>query len=318
MSKIKNKESNLISVNCKYCEKEKMVKKSKHKEDKNYFCDRNHFNLYRSKQNSKIKKCKQCNEGFEILSGEIKDFCTTNCEEEYCKTHKFEIKICKHCNKEFKVFNAGSKNKKYCSLECKREFNKNKNTKTLICEYCGKKFNTIHNSRFCSTSCSSKHFAPITGFGSKIRPKEVWNKDLKNCFNEETRQKISDKITLSIVEGRKNKDNWAGAGYRDDLGHYLRSKWEANFARIILHNGLTYEFEKKRFKLSNGTHYIPDFYIVEDDQYYEIKGYFHEDAKQKMELFKKEYPNIKLTLIKHEEYNKLTKLYKHLINNWES
>lgn len=317
MSKIKNKEPDMIKVNCKYCGNEKLVKKNRYEENKNYFCDKEHFNLYRSEKNMKAKKCKNCNKEFKVLTKEIKYFCTESCEEEYCKTHKFEVKKCKNCNSEFKVFGAGSKNKEYCSLRCKKDFVKNKNTKTLTCEYCGKEFQTIHNSRFCSTSCSSKHFAPITGFGSKIRSKETWNKDLKNCFNEETRQKISDKITLSIIEGRKNKDNWSGAGYRKDLGHYLRSKWEANFARVILYKGLTYEFEKKRFKLSNGTHYIPDFYVIEEDCYYEIKGYFHEDAKDKMTLFKNEYPNINLKLICKEEYNDITKKYKTLINNWE-
>lgn len=309
MSTIQNKKPEVITVKCGYCNADKDVKLSKYNKNKTYYCCHKHYTL--SKRKEKISTCKVCKVNF---NGNFKDFCSITCEDKYSETHKFEIKQCKNCNNEFKSFN---KKKQYCSLDCGREFNKKNNMKELTCEYCGNKFKTIHNSRFCSTRCSSKHFAPIIGFGSKIRPKEVWNKDMKNCFNEETLKKISDKITLSIIEGRKNKDNWSGAGFRDDLGHYLRSKWEANFARIILFENKTYEFEKKRFQLSNGTYYIPDFYVIEENCFYEIKGYFIDDAKYKFELFKKEYPHIKIKLIYHNEYKDLCKQYKNKIANWE-
>lgn len=309
MSKIQNAKSGVITVKCEYCNANKDVKLSKYNQNKKYYCCHEHYTL--SKRKEKIFICKVCKAKF---NGTFKDFCSIKCEDTYSETHRFEIKKCANCNNEFKSFH---KNKKHCSFDCKREFNKKNSIKELICEYCGNTFKTVHNSRFCSTSCSSKHFAPITGFGSKIRPKEVWNKDMKNCFNEETLKKISDKITLSIIEGRKNKDNWSGAGFRDDLGHYLRSKWEANFARIILFENKTYEFEKKRFLLSNGTYYIPDFYVIEEHCFYEIKGYFIDDAKYKFELFKKEYPHIKIKLIYHNEYKDLCKKYKNKIANWE-
>lgn len=309
MQKIKIKDTTMIIVKCKYCGIDKYVKESGYIDNKNYFCSHEHYNLFKRK--NKISICKNCKIKF---NGYNIDFCSNECDNKYSLTHKFEIKNCKNCNKKFKAYH---KNKQHCSHLCKCDFNKKNSTKELICEYCGNKFKTIHNSRFCSTSCSSKYFAPITGFGSKIRPETVWNKDKKNCFNEETLRKISDKISLSIIEGRKNKDNWGGAGHRDDLGHYLRSKWEANFARIILYNKKTYEFEKKRFKLSTGKYYIPDFYVVEEDCFYEIKGYFIDDAKEKFELFKKEYSNIKIKLIYHDEYKQLYNKYKDKIENWE-
>lgn len=312
MAGIYDRNKYYINIKCEYCGKEKEIKRSSLNRTKHFYCCEKHYHLARMKD--KIVICKNCNKEFTIKNKDSNHFCSIKCENEYAKTHKFVIKKCVNCDNEFKAFN---KNKKFCSIECKKEYNKHKHTKIKKCKYCGKTFNTIYDGKFCSISCASKYYVPIIGFGSIIRPENVWNKNLKNCFDEETLLKLSDSITLSIIEGRKNKDNWSGAGYRNDIGHYVRSTWEANFARIILYEHKHYLYEKQRFLLSNNTYYIPDFYIIEENCFYEIKGYFLPDAKNKFELFKKEYPDIKIKLIYHDEYKQLYKKYNKLIPNWE-
>ena len=65
-------------------------------------------------------------------------------------------------------------------------------------------------------------------------------------------------------------------GIRPDIGHYVRSTWEANLARIYVLVNRNYKYEATRFKLCiNGQHmtYCPDFYLPDLNRYYEVKGH---------------------------------------------
>lgn len=45
------------------------------------------------------------------------------------------------------------------------------------------------------------------------------------------------------------------SGFRKDLGHSVRSSWEANVCRILNKYNIVYEYEKHTFKLKDGTTY---------------------------------------------------------------
>lgn len=109
----------------------------------------------------------------------------------------------------------------------------------------------------------------------------------------------------------------ANGGKREDLNNlYFRSNWEANYARILNDLKIDWEYEKHSFLLSNGTHYTPDFKIS-DNKFVELKGWFDNDSKLKIELFIREYPQYELDLIDEEKYRTLRNLFKHKISNWE-
>ena len=74
-------------------------------------------------------------------------------------------------------------------------------------------------------------------------------------------------------------------GFRDDLGIYVRSKREANFARYLNHlkeygaiADWWYEKDAFEFPVNRGTRfYTPDFKVSHIDQtieYYEVKDYW--------------------------------------------
>jgi hypothetical protein len=96
-------------------------------------------------------------------------------------------------------------------------------------------------------------------------------------------------------------------GFREDLGHYVRSNWEANFARILIFQRKEYEYEKYSFELENGQSYTPDFLV--DGIFVEVKGFLTEQSRSKIEMFRKEYPNIEFMIIDEEEYLKLKQGY---------
>ena len=109
-------------------------------------------------------------------------------------------------------------------------------------------------------------------------------------------------------------------GYREDLKHYVRSNWEADFARILKLYDIKYEYEPKTFKLKSKNeeafHYTPDFYVKSNNTFYEIKGWLHELDEKKMELFQEQYPQYNFVLISATKFAELALRYKNLIK-WE-
>lgn len=81
----------------------------------------------------------------------------------------------------------------------------------------------------------------------------------------------------------------------------MRSSWEAAYANHLTSNNIQYKYEMTSFKLSNGKTYVPDFYLIDTDEYVEIKGYLSEDQQKKYDLFKSECPNVKWKMLKKED-----------------
>lgn len=106
-------------------------------------------------------------------------------------------------------------------------------------------------------------------------------------------------------------------GKRADLGDtFFRSAWEANYARILNHLGVKWEYEPKMFQIDQFETYTPDFKLA-DGTFVEIKGWWTETSKRKIESFKTKYPDIKLQIITKTEYIALSKQYCNIINHWE-
>ena len=70
------------------------------------------------------------------------------------------------------------------------------------------------------------------------------------------------------------------AGIRDDLGIFFRSRWEANYARVLNLLGILWLYEPTRFTTPYGS-YAPDFYLPEREVYVEVKGR-ESDNRQKV------------------------------------
>jgi len=119
-------------------------------------------------------------------------------------------------------------------------------------------------------------------------------------------------------------------GIRSDIGHYVRSTWEANIARIYQKFGRSYQYETKRFYVTidnNSLSYCPDFYFADKNRYYEIKGHAKsseewicpcktciKNRKVMKEVAKKF--GVKITIIGKKEYDMYKRYFKDIIN-WE-
>ena len=119
-------------------------------------------------------------------------------------------------------------------------------------------------------------------------------------------------------------------GKRPDLGDlYVRSSWEANYARYL--NWLvsigeikSWEYESEVFEfhaIKRGTRsYTPDFRVVNNDdsvEYHEVKGWMDQKSRTKLKRMAKYYPEIKIVLIDEDVYKKLASDVRMFIPEWE-
>ena len=83
-------------------------------------------------------------------------------------------------------------------------------------------------------------------------------------------------------------------GRRADIGFFVRSRWEANYVRILrfLNQRFEYEKEEFRFPVERGTMtYLPDFYLPDKDQFVELKGYLDAKSKTQLSRFMQYHPD---------------------------
>ena len=71
-------------------------------------------------------------------------------------------------------------------------------------------------------------------------------------------------------------------------GKKFRSKTEAKVAYIFKKLGIQYEYEEEYFEFSDGTKYLPDFYLPKYDQWVEVKGYMTDTDKAKIKMLEDE------------------------------
>jgi hypothetical protein len=119
------------------------------------------------------------------------------------------------------------------------------------------------------------------------------------------------------------------AGKREDLGIFVRSAWEANYARYL--NWLmaqgpvkSWGYEEETFEfvgIRRGTRfYTPDFKVILRDgatEYHEVKGWMHPKGATALKRMAKYYPDIKIVLIQQKEYRAIAQSVKGLIRLWE-
>lgn len=131
----------------------------------------------------------------------------------------------------------------------------------------------------------------------------------------------------TFLNARNNKGRTHG-GFREDLGMYFRSGWEANYARYL--NWLkaksdvldwAYEPETFEFPVPRGTRfYTPDFRVTWNTgevEYHEVKGYLTQQGRTALRRMEKYYPDKKVVLVDGPVYKRILKEYAKDVPGWE-
>lgn len=170
----------------------------------------------------------------------------------------------------------------------------------------------------CNTEITSqgfkKHYKTCDGSGPKIRNKgkgknwakgksyeEIYGEEKANLLklklknrpqyfighSEETKKNISDKM--------KGNSNWKNSVHKSGRGkkgyyngYYYMSSWELAYIIYCLDHSIKFERVWESFDYTyKGVKrkYIPDFYLIEEDCYIEIKGYESSQWDSKLNAF---------------------------------
>jgi hypothetical protein len=80
----------------------------------------------------------------------------------------------------------------------------------------------------------------------------------------------------------------------------FKSGYEFVFAEYLTSRNIKWEYEPRRFNLSSGVSYTPDFFLPEKNEWIEVKGYLLPHSEEKINLLEKEY-GIKIKMVYLEE-----------------
>lgn len=104
---------------------------------------------------------------------------------------------------------------------------------------------------------------------AKISAKMIGNNNPAKLLT--TKQAISKTAKYNYAHGLRqlSHNNTANRYYRDDLQCYMRSNWEANFARILNYYNINFQYEKPIPIILNGNNstYFVDFYLPDYNIY---------------------------------------------------
>jgi predicted nucleic acid-binding Zn ribbon protein len=119
-------------------------------------------------------------------------------------------------------------------------------------------------------------------------------------------------------------------GIREDLGIYMRSTWEANWARylrlgIAQGSVKAWEYEPVTFTFPDGADphvrsYTPDFRVCMPDGstvYHEVKGWMTDRARRALELMRQFHPEVVVQVFSRRAYQQLTQRWRDSIPEWE-
>ena len=175
--------------------------------------------------------------------------------------------------------------------------------------------------------------------GRRISPEKLKRKNA-TLRSPEGREKMSKAMKASSahkasVEKRVRAGGFKAppfgyrSGHRDDIGIFVRSSWEANYARylnFLKQRGevISWSYEPKRFYFNNikrGTRsYLPDFKVLYSDGrqvWEEVKSYWTQVAKTAVKRFRKYYPEETLVIIDKDRYREIEAEFSSQIPKWE-
>lgn len=260
---------------------------------------------------------------------------------------------CKLCNKRMKQVTCGHLAKHGVSLEQYKQMFPGVETLSLSTK-------SARSAAIKNQIKNGTHFVPfrdLEGFAQKVHDRfkqgpidytcircgkvkqtnGYWAKRRKFCSNECHASHIRENPSLykdrnkkisssNKGKARKGRYSTCKGGFRPDLGHYVRSGWEADVCRLFMFHNRPYEYESYTIELEDGSDTL--FWTVDlldptnfmSNGLIEIKGWWDEKSKRKLQLLQLQQPKVRdqLSIIGVSEMKDLIREYSSVIPNWES
>ena len=91
-------------------------------------------------------------------------------------------------------------------------------------------------------------------------------------------------------------------------GIKMRSSWEVKYAEYCDKHNISWVYEYTTFEIKVKNYkntFTPDFYILKEKKFIEIKGYWYEKSKIKFNAFKQQYPHINIEVLDKKKLKQL-------------
>jgi hypothetical protein len=75
---------------------------------------------------------------------------------------------------------------------------------------------------------------------------------------------------------------------------HCMNNWEAAVVRYLNNLQIEFLWQPKAFRMPDGRTYRPDLFLIKENIWVEIKGYFPEQSREKWTWFQTIYPNSEL------------------------
>lgn len=254
-----------------------------------------------------------------------------NGHKSHCKAHQ----IAKHGSLDF-YKECRKKHDISCSKTLKQQVQNRKQleleawiAEKHICEHCGKIMTEKYGSgRFCCRACANSHAVTssqkeIVGLKISDYHKKIKDEKIAKYLTSPNRCQICGKQLdyehrNNLVCGRacqnkltsnqklelcaKQGTNLCGKGKRGYYkGYYCQSSWELAYVIYQLEHNVNFKRNTKGFSYKlDGIQrsYFPDFYLIDEDTYVEIKGYYDNKTQEKERQFPQDK---KLQILKKAE-----------------
>lgn len=225
------------------------------------------------------------------------------------------------------------RNRTYCCLKCagedlsykKRIATINKYySNPLYCNRCNniisfEKKRSLGKLKFCSNTCSNLYYGPTKltidsrrkiSEKSKINQAKIWTIDKRKIHSDKMKLVVKSKpesYSSNNVCGRVK-----GISVEDSLGRKTKclGSWEKIVIEFLLNNSIRWinKIDDEFLYTWNGSihRYFPDFYLIDQDIYIEVKGFERERDREKWKQFPKKLKILKLKEIREIQQGKYT------------
>ena len=189
----------------------------------------------------------------------------------------------------------------------------------LKCQYCNKECKSPNSLRNHERLCAKNPARQVSSFVAYNANNDPWNKGktgvqvspmkgkigsfLGKKHSPETKQKISEKLSINNKGGRAKWYNVAGQMVQGTWERDLAIKFEQlNIRWLKLKtNKHTLKYEMNGKVRS----YTPDFYLPDYEVFVEVKGFWWGNDKEKMETVLNTHPDKTIMIVEKEEFQEI-------------
>lgn len=95
-----------------------------------------------------------------------------------------------------------------------------------------------------------------------------------------------------------------------------RSGFESEVAKGLTELGVLYEYEQHKYDLVIPRSYTPDFVLKANGRVIEVKGYFDQEDRRLMRVFKEQHPDVDIRMCFQNPHQRLSKTAKMSYAMW--